>query len=121
MTKFYTQYHRPTDLKKEIHPDEGLVERTGYRSTEQIVKELLTAGMNLQAYRDAEYKDGEEVPDDAPANRPMLELDALRDSRTLRRKIWDQIKRGKELDEKTKAEAERLKEEVNKEKKDGNP
>lgn len=60
----------------EEHPDEELVERAGYMSTEDLVTQLLVAGANLQVYREAEFAAEEDVPDDAPANRMLDRLDA---------------------------------------------
>lgn len=76
--KFYTQYDRPSldECPLEIHLDEGLVETAGYRTTEELVMQLIQAGENLQAFRMAEYDSEEEIPEDAPANRMMSSLDA---------------------------------------------
>lgn len=89
--KFYTQYDRPSieECPFEEHPDEGLVERAGYIETEQLVNQLIQAGQNLQAFREAEYGADEEVPDDAPANRMRSELDAVLDARAVMGRIKD--------------------------------
>lgn len=46
----FTWWHRPEPYF-EKHPDEGMVERAGYMTTEQMVGELLRAGESLQVYR----------------------------------------------------------------------
>jgi len=98
--KFYTQYERPgIDVcPHEEHPDKGLVETSGYRNTEQIVKELLQAGQNLVMYREAEYAGDAEVPEDAPANVMRLPLDARLELKRLRERVWEANRAGKRLE-----------------------
>lgn len=89
--KFYTQYERPSieECPLEEHPDEGLVERAGYMETEQLVTQLIQAGSNLQAFREAEYGPDEEIPDDAPALRMPDKLDTILGARAIMQKIKD--------------------------------
>lgn len=89
MPKFYTQYDRPSleECPMEVHVDEGLVERSGYMETEELVNQLLMAGQNLQAFREAEYADESDIPDDAPGFRQMSDLDAVLEARKVRARI----------------------------------
>ncbi|WNK13200.1 MAG: hypothetical protein [Microvirus sp.] len=58
---------------------ELMVERSGYRSTQQMILEFMNAGIALQAYRQEnyDYPAGEVVPDDAqgdPTRAPNFDL-----------------------------------------------
>lgn len=82
MQKFYTAYDRPTieECPLEVHvvkEGEFGVEADGYMTVEQMVNELLDAGERLIQFRNYEYPAGVEVPDDAPASRPMTRVDAI--------------------------------------------
>lgn len=94
--KFYTQYRRPDEkiCPLEFHEDEGIVERAGYMSTEQMVTQLLNAGANLQVFREAEFANDEEIPDDAPAAR--YAMDRL-DAQLALREVNERIRADREL------------------------
>lgn len=97
--EFYTQYYRPgiKECPLEEHPDEGKVDRDGYIPTDKLVNQLIEAGNNLQAYRNAEFAAEEEIPDDYMGDRPISTLDALQSSMALGDKISSDIKRSKEV------------------------
>lgn len=63
---------------------ESMTEPDGYRTTEEIVNELILAGERLDKYRREEYDfdDNEEVPDEMPITR-YREFDAATASQVL--------------------------------------
>lgn len=102
----YNWYKRPKKVL-ENHPDEGLVKKTGYMNTKEMVEQFMIAGRRLEAFRNAEYQEGEAVPDDAPAFAFRNNLDAMLEGRA----VVDRIKLRKEEAEKAKKEEEKKKEE----------
>ena len=109
--RFYTAYDRPDEdiCPREYHEDEGIVERAGYMSTEQMVNQLLLAGQNLQIFREAEFANGEEIPDDSPAAKYMVDrLDAQLEMRAVAERI--RVARQADYEAAQAAEALRIKE-----------
>jgi len=101
--RFYTQYDRPGKdvCPQEIHLDEGVVETAGYCSTEVMVTRLIAAGERLVAYREAEFADGEVIPDDYAPLPMMSPLDALYLKRVLDERLALQATEAKRIAENT--------------------
>lgn len=93
----YTQYMRPSEEECpfEVHLDEGKVERSGYVSTEVMVKRLIEAGERLVSFREAEFPDGQEVPDDYEALGELNVLDALQRQKQVSQRIAESARRAK--------------------------
>ena len=97
MVRCYSQYDRPSldECPFEVHEDEGKVERDGYIPTDKLVNQLIEAGNNLQAFREAQFAADEEVPDDVIGDRPMLPLDAMQASIGLADKVRNDLVQAK--------------------------
>lgn len=77
--KYNRQFHpEENEHTGEVGSDVTHVETAGYRTTAQMIDEIMAAGDRLVAYRQAvyDYDAGAEVPDDAvdPTRRPDFDL-----------------------------------------------
>lgn len=78
--EFQTPYNRFSHDFEPVKPDdeEDLVDRSGYRTTEQQVNELMRAGQRLADFRKhAEFMDLDSIPDDYegdPTRSPDFDL-----------------------------------------------
>lgn len=108
---FQTPYHR---LSKDFEPvkpenEQDLIDRAGYRTTEQMVNELMRAGQRLEDYRrHAEFMALEDIPEDYsgdPTRRPDFDLtDVPRIYETVRREDSEKTDRLREAQAKKLAE-----------------
>lgn len=78
--EFQTPYNRLSKDYEPIKPQEepDLIDRAGYRTTEQMVNELMRAGQRLEDYRrHAEFMSLDDVPEDYsgdPTRKPDFDL-----------------------------------------------
>lgn len=92
--KIFSQYRRPLAYK-EVHLDEGKVERAGYVPTSIMVARLIDAGQRLIAFREAEFPADTAVPDDYEPLPVMGNLDALRLDRQVKARLLEQRDEGR--------------------------
>lgn len=91
----YTQYVRPSleVCPYEEHPDEGVVQRTGYMRTQQLVEQFLSAGARRRAYQEGMYgEDGDGDAEETPVPVYASAQDVLLRAREHRTRLADRAR-----------------------------